>query len=161
MASEAERVVFDCVVYAQAIINPFGPAGRCLEMTREGTLSLCISEYLIAEIRALPPKLASRVRITPEKMDEFIMDLVICSRRVDRIDPVFRLDRDRSDSHYVNLAVAASASFLVTRDKDLLSLMTHDTPNAVEFRHRFPGVGVIDPVALLDRVKQTNESKES
>ena len=67
-------------VYAQAIINPFGPAGRCLELTREGTLSLCISDYLIQEIEALPPKLASRVRITPQKMDQFVMDLAICSR---------------------------------------------------------------------------------
>ena len=38
----------------------------------------------------------------------------------------------------MSLAIAASASFLVTHDKDLLSLMTVDTADAIEFRRKIP-----------------------
>src|SRR5213076_263616 len=91
MPGEAERVVFDCVVYAQAVINPDGPAGKCLELARDGALSLCISDYLLTEIRELPGKLSSRLKITPIKVEEFILDLVRCSRRVDSIPEVYTL----------------------------------------------------------------------
>jgi hypothetical protein len=70
MEGEAERVVFDCVVYAQAIINPDGPAGKCLELAREGSLSLCTSDYLLGEIRELPGKLSPRLKVTATKVEE-------------------------------------------------------------------------------------------
>src|SRR5947207_8655167 len=103
MPAEAERVVFDCVVYAQAVINPEGPAGACLELARKGALSLCTSRYLITEISELPSKLAPRLNITTEKIRDFIMDLASFAREVRDVPEIFRLDRDPDDSHYINL----------------------------------------------------------
>ena len=50
---------------------------------------------------------------------------------------VFAYPRDPKDEPYVNLAVAAAADYVVTRDKDLLDLMTGHTDEAKAFR-RFP-----------------------
>ena len=57
---------------------------------------------------------------------------------------MFTLDRDPKDEIYVNLAIEAGASYLVSRDKDLLDLM-----NDPDFRSRFPGLTILDPVAFL------------
>jgi putative PIN family toxin of toxin-antitoxin system len=43
-------------------------------------------------------------------------------------------DRDPDDEMYINLAIVAKASYLVSRDKDLLDLMTTSTDVARQFR---------------------------
>ena len=45
---------------------------------------------------------------------------------------------------YLNLAIASSAAYLTTWDKDLLDLM-----NMVEFRQRFPLLTILEPPALV------------
>jgi predicted nucleic acid-binding protein len=57
---------------------------------------------------------------------------------------VFTYPRDPDDEPYVDLAVAVGATYLVSRDKDLLELM-HDP----DFGARFPRLAILDPVALL------------
>ncbi len=54
------------------------------------------------------------------------------------------LPRDPDDEPYLNLAVAASADYLVTRGNDLLDLMQDSA-----FRARCPRLTILDPVALL------------
>ncbi|HEY2911138.1 MAG TPA: putative toxin-antitoxin system toxin component, PIN family, partial [Gemmataceae bacterium] len=47
------------------------------------------------------------------------------------IEPVpdaFELQRDPEDSKYLNLAIAANAKLIVSRDNDLLDLMTEPMP---------------------------------
>lgn len=149
MPGEAERVVFDCVVCAQAIINPDGPAGRCLELARDGALNLCISDYLLAEIRELPAKLSPRLKVTPQKVEQFIFDLVSFSRQVAQVPDLFRLDRDPDDSHYINLALAAEARLITSRDRDLLDLMDNARPESRSFMQQFPTLRILAPEQLL------------
>jgi putative PIN family toxin of toxin-antitoxin system len=154
MSGEAERVVFDCVVYTQAVINPDGPGGRCLELARDGAITLCISDYVEREIRELPDKLAPRLKITPEKVVEFIRDLVSFARRVSNVPEVYVLDRDPDDSHYINLAIAADAKLITTRDHDLLDLMDAARPEGQAFLKQFPGLRILTPVGLLDLIRR-------
>lgn len=60
------------------------------------------------------------------------------------VPEVALLARDPKDEPYINLALAAGAAFLVSRDNDLLDLMTDP-----EFRGRFPGLQIVDPATLL------------
>jgi predicted nucleic acid-binding protein len=62
---------------------------------------------------------------------------------------VFRYPRDGDDEPYINLAIAAEAEYLVSRDRDLLDLMDESTPEGADFRARFPNIKIIEPVALL------------
>ena len=149
MPAEAQRVVFDCVVYTQAIINPDGPAGRCLALARDGTISLCTSDYLLSEIRELPHKLKPRLRITPQKVEDFILDLMSVSRHVETVPETYVLQRDPDDSHYINLAVAVGARLITSRDRDLLDLMDDARPESREFMQRFPSLQILTPEELL------------
>ena len=154
MSGQSEMVVFDCVVYAQAIINPNGPAGACLELARNGAVSLCISDYVLEEIRQLPAKIAPRFRITPAKVEECINDLIQFSRHMSQVPQVYVLDRDPDDSHYINLALAAGAKLITSRDRDLLDLMNAALPSGKAFQAQFPDLRVLTPEELLRHVRQ-------
>lgn len=54
------------------------------------------------------------------------------------------LPRDPKDEPYLNLAVAAQATFLVSRDLDLLDLIKD-----AAFRQRHPDLNILDPPAFL------------
>lgn len=47
MIVRAERVVFDCNVYFQALIAPSGPAGECLSAAARSEVQLFLSEETI------------------------------------------------------------------------------------------------------------------
>jgi len=57
---------------------------------------------------------------------------------------VFTLERDPKDEPYVNLALATGAQYLVSRDRDLLDLMS-----VADFRQRYPALNILDPPAFL------------
>lgn len=162
MPAEAERVVFDCVVYAQAIINPDGSAGACLDLCRKGALSLCVSDYVLGEIRELPGKLTPRLQITDAKIEQLVADVLSFSRRVGSVPDVYVLQRDADDSHYINLALAAHAKLITSRDRDLLDLMDSARPESIEFQRRFADLRILTPEQLLDhvRVGRSSTAKE-
>ena len=67
----------------------------------------------------------------------------------------FVYDRDPDDAHYVNLALAADATLIVTRDADLLDLMNASQNDGKEFQTRFPTLKIITPPAFLAVVRRT------
>jgi predicted nucleic acid-binding protein len=87
--------------------------------------------------------------LTDERIDQFLNRLVFRSSLVRRVSHVFDLVRARQDEPYINLAAAAHADFLVSRDKDLLFLATDHSLVGKEFRQRFPTLRVLNPVAFL------------
>jgi predicted nucleic acid-binding protein len=54
----------------------------------------------------------------------------------------------RAVFEYINLAIAADADYLTSRDKDLLDLMRDP-----DFTTRFPRIRVLDPVSLLNEIE--------
>ena len=70
----------------------------------------------------------------------------------------FVYERDPDDAHYVNLALAADAKLIVSRDKDLLDLMDQAKPEGRDFHTRFPTVRILDPVSFLRELKQDSPS---
>ena len=149
MAEPAKPLaVFDCNVFAQALINPNGPAGALVEAAARGTLRLFVTEHLLVEIRELPFKLPPRLGVGHARVDRLLGDLLAYAEPVSSIPSVFTAGRDPDDAAYVDLAAAAGAEYLVTRDKDLLALAA-DTAEGRAFALRFPGLRVVDPVAFL------------
>ena len=61
---------------------------------------------------------------------------------------VFAYPRDPDDEPYVDLAIATHASFLVSRDNDLLDLMKDEG-----VRKSYPGITVLGPVAFLQHFR--------
>ena len=75
---------------------------------------------------------------------------------IENVPPKFRYERDPDDEPYINLAVEVKADFIVSRDRDLLDLMTDFAIEAKEFRQRFRPLKVVEPKEFL----QIIEAKE-
>jgi putative PIN family toxin of toxin-antitoxin system len=149
--SDLTRAVFDCNVFLQALAAPGGPAGRCVQRALDGQIELVTSPAVLNELRdvAARPRIAAKLRLTPERVLAFITAVEIVAMSVDAVPEPFAFARDPDDAHYVNLALASGATVLVTRDRDLLSLADVTTAEGADFRRRFRELRVLDPVLFL------------
>lgn len=136
------------MIYLQATSGPKGPAARLLvDFVEAGCLTLYTSNAILAEVREVLGRPAIRAKnpsITDELVDSFCGRIERVSRRIDSVPVAFTLPRDPDDEPYINLAIAANADYLVTRDKDMLDLMQDPA-----FRARYPNLTIIDPVMML------------
>ena len=149
--SERERVVFDCNVYFQALISPAGPAGRLFALAAARRIDLFLSPYVLDELRELTAeeRIQKKYRLTAELLDEFFDKVALAAVLVETVPSLFEFPRDPDDAHYVDLAVAAGAKLIVSRDKDLLSLADGATSEGQDFQKRFPGLVILTPPELL------------
>jgi putative PIN family toxin of toxin-antitoxin system len=153
MSDVAERVVYDCNIFAQAIITPQGNAGRCIELVLEGKVSLFWSAYVLGEILRIPEKpTPMRLGVTSMQVEALIARLIPVAHLLEP-PSVYQHPIDQKDSHYVDLAVAGNARLIVSRDKHLLNLMNPSKPGSFEFRARFPNLVVLQPEKLLTLIR--------
>jgi putative PIN family toxin of toxin-antitoxin system len=155
MSSATPRAVYDCNVFLQAVLNKDGPAFACLSLVEAGQITLVLSTEVLAEVKDVlnRPKLRNKLpNLTPERVNELLEYIEGRSLIVPTVPRVFTLDRDPKDEIYVNLAIEAGANFLVSRDKDLLDLMSDPA-----YRSQFPGLTILDPVAFLKELSAKSE----
>ena len=72
------RVVFDCNVFLQALVNPNGAAGECKKLLDGGEIELFVSASVlseIAEVLSRPKVRALAPNLTLEKIVAFIEDI--------------------------------------------------------------------------------------
>ena len=153
MIAPTDKVVLDCVVYAQALINPRGPAGRCIELARQGRFWLIASTYVHGEIRELPSKIRASLGVSAERIERLIAEVASCSVVVENVPAVYAHPVDPDDSHYIDLAIVTDAQLIVSRDRHLLELIDQATVAGREFQSRFPAMRIITPDALLKEVE--------
>jgi putative PIN family toxin of toxin-antitoxin system len=155
------RVVFDCNVLLQAAANEDGPAGKALGLLERNAIEVYLSRAVLRELRAVlkyPTVRAKFPSLTDERIDTFLTQLIFRARVQSTIRHVFDYPRATQDEPYVDLAAAAKADFLVSRDKDLLSLATDHTIIAKQFRRQFRRLRVLDPVAFLASVSELHRA---
>jgi putative PIN family toxin of toxin-antitoxin system len=143
------------MVFLQAGANPTGPSGACFARVRSGMLALITSPETVAELRGLLARPNIRKKfphLTDEVAEGLVTEIERISISVDDVPRVFEYPRDPKDEPYINLAIAADADYLTSRDKDLLDLMQDP-----EFTTRFPGIRVLDPVSLLREIEVEQE----
>lgn len=150
MSKSSKRAVYDCNVYTQALININGPGGSCVRRALSGELLLFISQEVLTEIRDIPHKpTPARLGVTHERTETLIQNLLKVATVIMQVPQRFQYDRDPDDAHYINLALAAQASLIVSRDRDLLDLMDEGRSEGRDFRSRFPYLRILDPIAFL------------
>ena len=72
------RAVFDCNIFIQALLNPKGIAGQCLDAVRNKKVELYLSKATLDEIRdvILRPNIFARLPdATTEQFEAFIENL--------------------------------------------------------------------------------------
>jgi putative PIN family toxin of toxin-antitoxin system len=143
------------MIFLQAAARPGGPAGACLQAVRDGRVQLFVSPEILAEVLARPRTLRKFPALTVEAVDLFVRDVEGLSVSMPDVPLAFTLDRDPKDEPYINLALAAGARYLASRDKDLLDLMGDE-----DFRRRFPDLTILDPVSLLEEMAKATRGNE-
>lgn len=151
------EAVFDCNIYLQAAARPFSPSAACLRLAEEGIVLLYVSEEILAEVSEVLRRPAIQKRfpeLTEESIDKFLERVRSFSKLVGKVPAKFSYSRDVDDEIYINLAVEAEADFLVSRDNDLLDLMTDYTDECKDFRRRFRWLKVVDPIEFLNEMRR-------
>jgi putative PIN family toxin of toxin-antitoxin system len=141
------KVVFDTMILFQATAQTTGPAALLFAYLEAGRFTLYVSDEILEEARDVlnRPKLRARnPRITDEAVQKTFDLLSQFAYPVTDVPKVFSLPRDPDDEPYLDLALAANADYLVTWDKDMLDLMNEES-----FRSQYPGLAILNPVALL------------
>ena len=134
MTFQPVRVVFDCVIFTQALINPRGPAGECVKAAECGDCILHVSPFVLQEIRELPDKLPVRHGITADRIETLIQQVREYAIVVTDVPERFTHPTDPKDSAYINLALATNSELVVSRDRHLLTLMDEATSEGRAFR---------------------------
>ena len=151
------EAVFDCNVYLQAAARPLSPSAACLRLAEEGLVLLYVSEDVLVEVSEVLrcPAIQKRFpELTNEDINKFLERVKGFAKLVKKVPAKFSYPRDVDDEIYINLAVEAEADFLVSRDKDLLDLMTGYTDECKDFRRRFRWLKVVDPVEFLTEIRK-------
>ena len=138
-------------MYVQALRAPQGPAGRCVQLALDGKVTLFISPIAIAELTDVlsRPKVIAKLQLVAQRVEEFIQSIESVATIIDGFPEIFTYDRDPDDAHYVNLALAAEAKLIVSRDRDLLDLMDLTKPEGALFHADYPDLLIVDPVQFL------------
>lgn len=126
------RVVFDTVVFVRSLINPYGPWGTVV-FARSGDYVLFLSRPVIEEILEVieRPSIKRKYRVERTGGVAQLLD-VIGRARVVEPAPIAIGSRDHKDDKFLATAVAASADYLVSEDRDLLDLKEYDGTKIVD-----------------------------
>ncbi len=141
------------MIYVQALISRRGPAAACFDRVFKAQAVLFTSDALLEEARSVPLRheLTRRYsRLTQERVEAFVDAVRTVSVNIPKPPKSFSLPRDPKDEICTDLAIAASAQYLVTwNQKHLTYLMKRDTPEGEDFCARFPQLIILDPPAFL------------
>lgn len=117
------RVVLDTVVFVRALINPKGRWGRLL-FDLSDRYVIVLSPEIIREIIAVLYRPSLRRRF-PRMADPPQLDRVLeCLQEAEVVEPVEKISicRDPADDTFFACALAGSAEYIVTEDKDILAV---------------------------------------
>jgi len=145
-------VVFDCNVLLQAAARPDAPAAACLRLLDANRIAVFVSPATVQELRAVFTY-PSVQEIFPDLSDShisaFLRRLLYKAHLVRRVRHVLDYPRAPQDEPYIDLAASVRAEYLVSRDKDLLSLMTGHSAVCKLFRQKTHPLKAVDPVTFL------------
>jgi putative PIN family toxin of toxin-antitoxin system len=138
------------MVFLQAAARKKGPAASCFRLLETGAIVLFVSEPILSEVGevlARPEVRKKNPALTDETVEALLERVLHDAILMSDVPKAFIFERDPDDEPYINLAIAAGAKYLVSRDKDLLDLM-----NDLDFRARFAELTILDPVGFLQAI---------
>jgi putative PIN family toxin of toxin-antitoxin system len=134
------HAVFDSTTLVSAFLTKNGVSAQLLNQAVVGVFDLYLSDGIIEETRAVllnREHLRQNFTYTNQDVEEYSVLLRTFARQVTNF-PDVKICRDPNDDMVIACALASGASYLVTRDKDLLTLKVHQGVQMVrpeEFIH--------------------------
>ena len=133
------RVVLDTNVVVSAYLVPTGKPAAIITLARQGTIDICLSEEILAEIRRtlLRPKLQRIHKAGPEEIDRFLQafaEIAILVPATMEVEPV---EDDPDDTKILACAAEGQADFVISGDHHLTDLGS------------FRNIPIVNPDAFL------------
>jgi len=138
--------VLDSTVLISAFLAQRGVSNELLRYAREEAFFLCLSEEILTEAQGVlldaERRHRQRYHYSNEEAINFIEGLRVFAHLVTDLPEVTVVTRDPNDDMIVATAQRAQAAYIVTRDKDLLSLQHYE------------GITMITPEAFIAIVRE-------
>jgi len=138
--------VLDSTVLISAFLAQGGVSNELLRHAREGAFLLFLSEEILDEAQGVlldeERRHRQRYHYPNEEAISFIEGLRVFAHLVTDLPQVTAVIRDPNDDMVVATAQRAQVAYIVTRDKDLLSL------------HHYEGITMITPEAFIAIVRE-------
>jgi len=137
---KAERLVIDSNVWIAALISPTGTARQLVDAVLDNDIDILMSEATFTELmsRLDRPKF-DRYR-EPEAWNLFVSELVELALWLEDAGTATGISRDPDDDKFLALAVIGRADAIISGDRDLLELVTHE------------GIPILTPAQFMQRV---------
>ncbi|MBQ0023662.1 MAG: putative toxin-antitoxin system toxin component, PIN family [Prevotellaceae bacterium] len=119
------RIVLDtnCLLY---IIFPDSYFNGVWEAFKRQEYSICITNEIISEYREIIER-----RTGSDLFADYVIRLILSAPNVEKIEPSFRfglITEDKDDNKFVDCAIAAGATYIVSNDKHFKVLDSIDWP---------------------------------
>jgi putative PIN family toxin of toxin-antitoxin system len=139
--------VLDSTVLVSAFLTQRGVSAELLRHARAGAFELFLSDALLDETQGVllddERRHRQRYRYPNEQAINFIDGLRVFARLVTDLPHVTVVIRDPKDDMVIATALKAKASYIVTRDHDLLSLSEYE------------GITIITPEAFMALLRES------
>jgi hypothetical protein len=139
------RLILDTNILLSALLSPLGAPAKLLDAWERKAFTLVTSEALIAEFRDVASRPFFRARLRASAVELLAADLHDFSFYCRNL-PSGPLAPDPKDSYLLAMAQASQAEFLVTGDKELLSLKWHKSTR------------IVTPAAMIELLKEAEQS---
>lgn len=133
------KVVIDTNVFVSSFLNPQGAPRRVIDLWKAGRVTLCLSTPIIVEYA----EVLSRFGLAEGPELKELLDLFAARMNViftPKPPRLTRVPEDPADEKFIECAVAADAEFVISGDKHLLTIGTHDS------------ITILTPASFLDRM---------
>jgi len=150
------RVILDTNTLFRGLAKSESASGRVLEAVAAHRVTLLTSRSIVTEYRTilLDPKIVGRYEtLTPLMVEAAIRKFVYFAEHLDIVRSRFEFPRDPKDANFLELAITAKATDLVTFDSDLLSLATSHSDAAKRLRQRNPQLRIRMPSEFLNELE--------
>jgi putative PIN family toxin of toxin-antitoxin system len=141
------RLVLDTNILLSALLSPLGAPAKLLDAWERKRFTLVASDALIAELRDVAGRPFFRARVRASAAELLAAGLRDFSFFCQDL-PSGIIAPDPKDSYLLALAEASQAEFLVTGDKQLLSLKQHKSTK------------IIIPAAMIELLKEEEKGEK-
>ena len=121
-----------------------------------------MSEPIIREVRDVLHRVEVRRQlpcVNDRIVNAFLTKLEAKAILLANVPEEFHYERDPDDEIYINLAIVSNATYLVSRDKDLLDLMTTSTDIARQFRSRYPFLRIMTAADFITAIESAKTAR--
>jgi putative PIN family toxin of toxin-antitoxin system len=115
-------IVLDTNVLLSGVAYPNSVPGKVIAAWKNGRIDVILSHYILDELQRVLPRLNHRLGWSPQDIQDFIDSLAFLADIVEPLSAKEQKLRDEADQPVLGTLLASKANYLVTGDKDLLTI---------------------------------------